>query len=182
MKHNNGKFKKGQHWRAPKLYWEKEWLYQEYIVKQRSASEIAAEFDCSENNILAFLHKLGIPTRTISEARKVKYWGSYGSTNPMYEKTGSQNPNWKGGITAERQAFYSSREWASAVSAVWQRDEAKCYECGVKSKRATMHIHHLVSFACGHLRCELSNLMLLCRDCHEWVHSSENSEGHYINE
>ena len=28
-------FKKGQHWRNYKPYWNKEWLYNEYIIKEK---------------------------------------------------------------------------------------------------------------------------------------------------
>ena len=50
-------FKKGQHWRKKQLYWNKEWLYNEYIVKGKSAADIAKKFGCWDRNIIYFLHK-----------------------------------------------------------------------------------------------------------------------------
>ena len=102
-------FKKGCHWREPKPYWDRDWLYTEYVINQRSAADIAIDFDCNENNIMYFLKKHKIETRTMSETRAVKHWGLSGEQNAMYGKRGTEVPSWKGGCTPERQAFYSSR-------------------------------------------------------------------------
>lgn len=89
------------------------------------------------------------------------------------------NPNWKGGVTAERQAFYATPEWKAACRAVWARADARCERCALDSrtvdlKAAPFHVHHIVSFAIADLRAEPSNLALLCRPCHLWVHSTAN--------
>jgi len=176
-------FKKGEHWRKPKPYWNKNWLYEEYIVKKKSASEIAQEQGCKENNILYFLDKHNIKTRTISETRSIKHWGAVGPDNPMYGRTGEISPNWKGGITPERQAFYSSKEWCEIVPKVWKRDKATCQKCKhKKSDEDEFHIHHIVSFEIEELRAVLSNLILLCFDCHNWVHSRQNEEKQFLKE
>jgi hypothetical protein len=178
-----GKFLKGQHWRNPKPYWDKEWLYQEYVVNQKSAADIAKEQGCEEANILYFLRKHQISARTISEARNIKHWGVSGENNPMFGKTGEDNPNWKGGISEDRQIFYSSKEWKQAVKTVWNRDKAKCQRCNKKAKdRGTFHIHHKVSFQIVELRADINNLILLCSDCHNWVHSRENINKEFISE
>jgi len=177
-------FKKGEHWREEKPYWNKEWLKREYVKKKRSASEIADDFDCTAKNIRYFLRKHNIPTRSISEAREVKHWGEEGKDNPMYGKTGKENPNWKGGITPERQAVYSSREWSKAVSKVWKRDDATCQRCGKKkeSKEQEFHIHHIIPFKVEDKRTDPENLVLLCKECHQWVHSKENTNRKFLKE
>lgn len=92
-----------------------------------------------------------------------------------------QNPNWKGGATPERQEFYRSDEWKEAVKAVWQRDDACCQRCSLdwrtvdRDTTPTFHVHHRVSFAVRELRAVVSNLVLLCRPCHLWVHSNANT-------
>lgn len=96
-----------------------------------------------------------------------------------------ENPNWKGGITAERQAFYATQEWKAACCAVWARADARCERCSLDSrtvdlKASPFHVHHIVSFAVRELRAEPSNLALLCRPCHLWVHSSANVGGEYL--
>ena len=164
--------------RGPRPYWDKDWLRAEYVDAHRSAFDIAQQFGVTENAILHWLRKLGIPTRTMSETRAIKHWGLSGPANGMFGKTGDANPNWRGGCTAGRQAFYCSREWAGAVQAVWFRDLARCQRCGEDGE----HIHHIVSFAVVELRTEVDNLVLLCRSCHHWVHSRENVNGEYRKE
>jgi hypothetical protein len=174
-------FKPGQHWREPKPYWDRDWLYNEYVVKQRSASEIAGDFECKENNILHFLHKHQIPIRTMKEIRAIKYWDVSGPENGMYGRTGENNPNWKGGITPERQALYASLEWANAVKAVWARDQATCRRCKQPHHAHILfHIHHLISFEAVELRTETTNLVLLCKKCHSFVHSKGNINREFI--
>lgn len=195
MKKNDGRFKKGErrspetefkpgtHWRPPKPFREKAWLEQEYVEKQRSAREIAQEFGVTENAIYFWLDKHGIPRRTMAETRAAKHWGSKGAANPMFGKRGPAHHNWLGGITPERASCYSSIEWAEASRAVWQRDRGTCQRCGVKANDgATLHLHHIVSFAVRELRTEPSNLILLCIDCHHFVHSPANTAGEFIRE
>lgn len=193
MKDNNGKFKKGEHrspatefkpgthWRKPQPFREKEWLEQEYVTKQRSTGEIAAEFGVTDAAILYWLNRHGIPRRPIAKARSVKHWGAKGAANGMHGRAGQHNPNWKGGISPERAAFYSSQEWAAVVPLVWKRDKATCQRCKQKQNGGpTFHIHHIVSFQVVELRAALANLVLLCKECHDWVHSSANVNREFI--
>lgn len=167
-------------------YHEPEWLRAEYVDKRRSAADIAKQFGVLDSNIIHFLRKFGIKRRTIAQARKVKRWGALGDKNPMYGKRGKDSPNWKGGSTPERQAFYSSIGWHKAVKTVWKRDKGTCQRCGIKKDRRhkdlLMHIHHSVSFLVKELRAEPSNLVLLCADCHHWVHSNDNVNRDFISE
>ena len=177
-------FKPGQHWREPKIYWEHDWLYRQYVELERSAAEIASDFGCVEQNIFYFLRKHNIPRRTISGARKVKYWGASGEANGMFGKHGAECPNWKGGSTPERQAFYSSKEWITVAPRIWARDNGACQRCGEKYKWGipSFHIHHIVSFIVVELRAEIDNLILLCGNCHRWVHSNMNIDNKFIKE
>lgn len=176
---NNGgirtRFKKGEHWRKRKPYWSREWLYNEYVVRQRSAADIAREFSVTEGAILFWLGKLEIPTRNVSEARKAKHWGLSGNKNPMWGKCPA---SWRGGITPERQDFYASTEWKKASRKIRKRDKNTCQRCGCGD--GLMHIHHIVSFSVRELRATPSNLILLCPDCHRWVHSKKNTNREFI--
>ena len=181
MRQNKGQFKKGQHWRKPQPFWDRDYLFNLYHTMQWSASEIAAEHECKENNILYWLKKHDIPRRSIKEAREVKHWGLIGEANGMYGRVGEDNPHWQGGITPERQALYASREWAKAVAKVWKRDNATCQRCReLKSVGAQFHIHHIKGFACVELRAYTPNLVLLCKECHNFIHSKANAEGEFI--
>lgn len=95
-------------------------------------------------------------------------------------KRGPEVHSWKGGVTPERQSFYAGVPWKTAVKAVWARANAKCERCGIhhntRERRGTFHVHHVVSFAESvALRAEPSNLRLLCKECHLFVHSRANS-------
>ena len=178
---NSGQFKKGQHWRPPQDYWQKAWLEVEYLEKGRSAKEIATEQGCTENNILYWLHKHGIPRRTMVDVRKIKHWGLSGSVNGMFGRRGADVPSWKGGITPERQGFYASQEWAKAIRFVWKRDKGTCQRCGGKPRgKGSFHFHHRITFGVRELRANYQNLVLLCRKCHLWVHSRKNTKGELL--
>lgn len=174
-------FKKGQHWRPWRQFRDENWLRNEYIIKQKSAKEIAKENNCHENTILFWLARYKIRRRTISEARKIKYWGNSGEDNPMWNKKGELSPNWKGGFTPERQAFYNSVEWKRACRIVWGRDKAVCQRCGINEREGVpFHIHHITSFSNKEKRTNPDNLVLLCAICHHWVHSKKNVEGRWL--
>jgi len=167
----------------PKAYWDRDWLYREYIEKGRSASEIAESFNCGMTNIAHYLCKFNIPTRSVSEARKLRHWGLEGEANGMFGKTGEDSPSWKGGCTPDRQDFYVSQEWKRAVRVTWKRDHAQCQRCGKRAKgrgNGDFHIHHIISFAVREFRAEPNNLILLCANCHHWIHSRENTEGEFL--
>lgn len=164
-------------------WWNKEWLYDQYVSCNLSAMEIALHCGITENAIFYWLAKHGIIRRKMMEIRKIKHWGCGGIDNPMWNKKGELNPRWLGGITPERQSFYVSREWRKACSTVWKRDNATCQRCELKkSDRPDMpfHIHHIHSFANKELRAETSNLVLLCESCHHYVHSKRNIHHDYL--
>lgn len=50
------------------------------------------------------------------------------------------------------------------------------------SKQGTFHIHHIVSFKNKELRTNINNLVLLCDECHHWVHSNNNVAHEFIKE
>ena len=185
MVKNSGQFKKGQHWREHVVFREKDWLIENYVLKKRSTGEIAQEFGVTDAAILFWLRKHGIQRRTVSEARDIKHWGLSGPDNPMWNRLGELNPRWLGGVTAERQAFYASQEWKSACSEVWKRDKETCQRCGLvhaDDPCVPFHIHHVTSFSVKELRAEVSNLLLVCEPCHQWIHSRRNVNREYLQE
>jgi hypothetical protein len=168
-------FKKGGHWRERKPFWNKEWLINEYETLGRSCGDIARDFEVTEYAIVFWLRKHGIKRRSISEARKIKYWGAEKEKNPMFEKRNELNPNWKGGICPERQKLYSSLEWKDVRREVMQRDKCFCKRCGKEVKGREMHIHHIIPFSDKNQQLNPNNLATLCRNCHVFVHSKENT-------
>lgn len=117
----------------------------------------------------------------MSEIRKIKHWGLSGEQNGMFGKNGELNPNWRGGVTPERQLFYASAEWKNIVQVIWKRDKATCQKCSDKKiEQKAFHIHHVVPFEVVDFRTDETNLMLVCKNCHDWVHSKKNKNGEYI--
>ncbi len=176
-------FKPGEHWRPIQQFRDKDWLTKEYVERQRSAADIAKQFGVTGNAICFWLGKHEIKTRSMSEIRKMKHWGANGSSNPMWNRKGELNPNWKGGVTPERQAVYASTEWKKASRSVWRRDQKTCQRCHAIYDRTSgveFHVHHIQSFETKELRTEVSNLILLCDPCHNFVHSRKNIHQDFI--
>ena len=162
-------------------YWNKGWLQGEYLLKGKAASTIAKEQGCSENNILYFLNKFKIPTRSVKEVRSIKHWGSNGKKNPMFGKTKEKNPNWKGGISAERQSFYASKKWKKVVQQVWKDSKGLCARCKIMAQESgSYHVHHIVGFKDKSKRTDINNLVLLCKECHNFIHSKANVDKEFL--
>jgi hypothetical protein len=168
---NSGQFKKGQHWRKPAPWWNREWLVNEYATKQRSAAEIAADGSVTENAILFWLAKHKIPTRKMTEIRAIKHWGAAGEKNPQYGKRGILNAQWQGGLSPLRQRIYARAEWRQLVRAVYARDKV-CRLCESKDRR---EIHHIDPFSQSPLlMLDIGNVILLCHECHKKLRKKEH--------
>lgn len=91
------------------------------------------------------------------------------------------NSNWKGGISPERQKFYNSVEWKNLCSTIYRKQNATCQRCGkVKKHGDVFHIHHIISFKNKEYRMNESNLVLLCKKCHNFIHSSKNINKEFL--
>lgn len=191
------------------LGYTKEWLYEQYVVKRRSANDIAKEIGRDSKRVWEWMKGYGIETRKRGYANPDNYFkkGQIGTfkghhhTEEAKEKLrqarladghvpylvngkhwlkqdGVHSPMWKGGVTPERQCIYGSKEWKNAVKEVWKRENATCQLCGKhqnEDKEHAFNIHHVYTFAeYPHLRTNPDNLVLLCRDCHLFVHSKKN--------
>jgi len=179
---DKGRFIRGTHWRPRKPHWDRAWLENEYIVRGLSAAEIAETAGCTENNILFWLAKHGIPRRSISETRAAKYWAVFGDANPMSGKTGRLNPRYVDGSSPERQRLYAQGAGKEFLRSIYERDGFRCVRCGAeKGSPKSLHAHHIRPWA-GNvgLRFDAGNVVTLCRSCHSWVHSRKNTEREYL--
>lgn len=191
-----------------------EWLYQKYIMERLDCVQIGKLVDRDPSTVHAWLREAGIQTRKrgttgnhlyVTEhpmlgkhhspetREKLRQARLRDGTVPYLKngvhhlkgKRGADTPNWKGGVTKERQMVYGSPEWKAAVKVVWKRDNATCQRCHLHHSQAKQQgigfdMHHIVSFAVPELRCEPSNLVLLCEPCHYWVHSAENINKEFL--
>jgi hypothetical protein len=178
----DGRFVKGQHCRSPRPHWGKEWLHQQYVVLARSTGELAAECRCTDANILYWLKKHGIARRTVAQARAVKHWGASGAANPMHGKTGEANPRYVDGSSQERQRLYAQGEGRAFIRGVLARDGYRCRRCTApKAGSKSLHVHHIKPWAGNPaLRFDPTNAATLCRPCHHWVHSNNNTDGEFL--
>lgn len=193
------------------LGYTKEWLYEQYITKGRTANDIAKEVGRDSKRVWEWLKDYGIETRkrgygtTVNHFKKgepSKFLGHkhskenkekfrqmrirdghvpYLKNGQHWLKQEGEHPaSWRGGVTPERQSMYNSPEWKEAVKEVWRRDNATCQLCGKHQnddRNNTFNIHHLYPFAeYKRLRTYPDNLVLLCKDCHKFVHSKKNKE------
>ena len=191
----------------------KEWLVDAYLGKGLNCTEIAHIVKRDPKSVWNWLKDLGIETRKRGKTDNWKfvknpYWKGKKLPQEMKSKiraaslkdgrvpylkngkhwmheTGRKPASWRGGITPDRQALYSSLEWKECIKEVWKRDNATCQRCGldhrIKGKgERKFHIHHINSFSIKEDRAKVSNLVLLCHPCHMWIHSKQNKGGLYI--
>lgn len=184
------------------------WLRTKYLDEHMDCTQIAAIVKRDPKSVWNWLKDFGIPTRKrgsystgvgrkhpgrkLSEQHKeairqarLKDGRIPARINGVHwtKALGRHGASWKGGVTPERQAFYASPEWADAVKRVWKRDDAKCQRCGLDhrtTERAVFHIHHIDSFMIRERRAVVSNLALMCKRCHLWIHSKKNIERSYL--
>ena len=183
-RNSKGQFLPGTHWRKPAVFRAEAYLVSEYLVKQRSASEIASEHGVTENAVFHWLHRHGIKRRTIAEARAVKSWGAdlSGPKNPMFGRKGHLNPRYVDGSSPERQSLYVQHEWKQLVASVYRRDGFKCLRCDHPHGSGRKLVAHHVRPWAGNpeLRKNPANIVTLCDVCHRWVHSRRNADREWL--
>ena len=105
-----------------------------------------------------------------------------GEANGMYGVTGPRNPNWRGGVSPERQRVYASSVWKAVRRAVIARDCATCLRCGVVPSGAkSLHLHHVESWEIApDRRLDPDNIVTMCRKCHEWIHGKANIDVEWL--
>jgi len=97
------------------------------------------------------------------------------------KRKGDKSPKWRGGKSSEGRRLRNSGEWRKWRTAVFERDNYTCQECGARSNRdikeiITLHPHHKKSFAeYPELRFDVDNGITLCSVCHYRIHGIINT-------
>ena len=141
------KYAKG-HYRKPRPYKNRDWLYRAYVVERKTMQEIGDQFGVNRSVIRKFIVKFGIPTRSRSEAR-------------MGRMVKDKNPAWRGGVA---DWDYSS-DWKVLARSIRDRDQWTCQLCGEQRIRwgKNLHVHHIDG---DKLNNDPLNLISLCSTCH----------------
>lgn len=69
---------------GPKPWTDKSWLFEEYVIKDRSTKEISEEYGCKRNTIQQWLSKFGIKKEKVK--RDIKHDKPYQNKEYLYEK------------------------------------------------------------------------------------------------
>lgn len=80
-------------------------------------------------------------------------------------RQGSNNGNWKGGLTQIIKGIRRSPEFFQWRKAVLERDNQSCQDCGSSESINTHHIKPILEYP--ELVFEVSNGLTLCEDCHK---------------
>ena len=152
---------------TPKLYWNKDWLLEEYVIFERSLDDIAGQCGVTASSIRNYLDKFDIPVRT-----KVTHWplsdwfsGIINNSTSKEEEGRKHTDGWE---PEDRFELNSSVEWQELKAIVSERDKT-CQRCNKPANSS--HVHHILPF---HWHIEVLNpkyCILLCSGCHVWVHS-----------
>ena len=183
------------------------WLFEQYVTLGRTCPEISEHVGCDPKTIWKWIKDHGIQTRPrgsyhdrwlpkdgsphkgrrhSDETRELLKQQSAAripylkNGRHWLKEPGARPPNWKGGITPERQTFYRSAEWKAVVKEVWKRDDGRCRRCALDYRTVdraseSFHIHHIDGFQIVDRRADSDNLILVCVRCHRWIHSAENA-------
>lgn len=81
-------------------------------------------------------------------------------------KRGPEHYNWKGGLSPRRRSmYYQDSRYKPFVHSVLERDDWTCQDCGQRGAR--LEVHHIKPWAeYPDLAFEMSNVITLCRSCH----------------
>ena len=134
-----------------------------YEVLELSTPDIAREFGVTAVAISDWLKRDGVELRkspTIQTRLKLRK-----------ANLGDKRYNWKGGITREQMRKRQSMHMRDARNACFERDDYTCRTCGQRGGK--LNAHHVWPFQrFPELMYEVSNLVTLCKKCHDEFHKA----------
>jgi transposase len=131
----------------PKLCHNKDWLYDQYVLKGKSLEKIAEISCCGTETIRSWIIKFKIPIRSHSQSTKNYYNNNpeailSGMRNPMYGKSGEKSPNYIDGknVREKRYCFLFSRRFKERIRNNFGRE---CFICGSPEGSHKLAVHHI---------------------------------------
>jgi len=134
------------------------WLYEQYVILDKSSWQIADETNMAHQSILYDLNRLGIEIRNKSSALK-KY-------REKVDLSGINAPNWKGGISYEPYCPKFNEDYKEKIR---NRDNRTCALCGKSEiengrKLSVHHVDGEKMQGCDGIKW---HLISLCKHCHK---------------
>ena len=158
-----------------KVYADKTWLEEQYVLNGLDQNSIARLAGVSTHTIQAWVRKHGlqkppgswsIGVAPWNKAKRYKAgWNHSPEARRLFseQKRGERNPQWRGGIT--RRALSIRQGVEGLRSEILRRDLHRCRLCGVESKRLELH-HVIPVWARPDLVLAPGNIATVCRSCH----------------
>jgi hypothetical protein len=116
--------------------------------------------------------------KMLSEKAKVPKPHLRGDENGMYGRCGPSNPNYVDGSSVERNQRGITPFLKRIRDRILERDGNKCRRCGSVDN---IHTHHVKRWAGNpESRFDLNNIIVLCKQCHSWVHSRRNATCEFL--
>ena len=160
-----------------KLYKDKKWLQQKYIVEKKSTYKIADILNCSQKTIYNWLKTLNIPRRTPSEARIGKFKGELNlNYRPLeerfWEKVDKNGLNgcwiWTAGLRDGYGRIKIKGKMRGAHIVSWELHNGRKVKDGYV-------LHH--KFKCGNRKCvNPEHLIEMTEAEHNSLHRSKLTE------
>lgn len=140
-----------------------------YVQEEKSTPEIAQALGVTPTTVSTWLKSAGIEARqvcTLSTRKKLRQ-----------ANLGSKRWNWKGGITPDRVRLRISLDMKLAREACFKRDDYTCRDCGQRGGK--LNAHHIWPFqSYPELKFEVSNLLTMCKRCHDAFHRAAGGNMH----
>jgi len=158
-----------------KLYADREWLEEHYVLKGLNQKFIARLAGVSKHTIRSWVRKHGLqkPAGSWSGGRvpwnKGKRYKAGWHHTPeqrrrySQQKSGEKNPQWRGGIT--KSAITIRRGVNELRPELLKRDLYRCRLCGARSRQLDLH-HIIPVWARPDLVLDSDNIATVCRACH----------------
>jgi predicted transcriptional regulator len=140
-----------------------------YEQEEKSTPEIANAMGVTTPTISSWLKSAGVQTRkdcTVTTRERLRQ-----------AHLGPKQWNWKGGITPDRVRLRVSLDLKLAREACFKRDDYTCRDCGQRGGK--LNAHHIWPFqSYPQLKFEVSNLLTLCKHCHDAFHKGAGGHVH----
>lgn len=150
-----------------RLYRQKDWLYEQYVMKKRYLKDIAQDADTVDSTILVWVRRFNFPIITLSERHKdIKFWGKFNEAgrNREYPK-GEKHPNYISVKSRNFKQIYNSVEFNLWKKAIHERDGYTCRGCN--KKLGILDAHHILPVRnFPNLAYAIDNGISLCHSCH----------------